>query len=100
MVLKATDELEQRDTKRFADFSDLDEIEAALAALVLADEGLRLAQPLGDVYLPQAALKPDISKQCSKAVVLLQSFQRPYANMPLMDIPNPDILNRLQQARD
>ncbi len=59
-------ELGQTDSQYVTDFAKRDDVQSPLAGLVLADEGLRLSDPCGDIGLPQALLPAKITKQLSQ----------------------------------
>lgn len=68
--LKPPHQLPQRCLQRPADVAQLDQVQPPLPGLVLADEGLRPAQPLGHLDLPQAGFLPQLPQQRHQTLVL------------------------------
>ena len=69
LAVEVGDEAREVDADGAAEGSDLDEVEASLAALALADEGLGLAEPIGEPGLGQSGVAPGPSEPLQERVV-------------------------------
>lgn len=69
-LIELGDEVSQGRTECFTHLPQLDQVQAAFAGLVLADEALRHVQGFGDVDLAEAGLFAQVPEQCGQAAVL------------------------------
>jgi hypothetical protein len=62
-LFKTPNELGEREADHSADLAQFKDIQTALSGFILANERLRLAQPLGHVRLSQAHFRSDLSQE-------------------------------------
>ena len=61
--LELGDKVGQRDTEGVADLDNFHEVQSSLATLILADERLRLFEPLGHIRLSEASIHSDAAQK-------------------------------------
>ncbi|MBB5866232.1 hypothetical protein GGR61_003909 [Xanthomonas arboricola] len=83
----------ETDAQDYTQISQLNKVQSAFAAFILAYIGLRLAQGVCHIGLSQVGLIPQIAKQVSKQRVAVLSLSHWYnCRAGLLSIPIQDIL--------